>query len=110
MVPNRVTVWKNGKPTAERVYRPGPILTFISDTRVEGYYGSSPRYGNGFNVSRSEYGFKVGGCNDQYYFSDIGKELVFDSYVPPENEKYIRRAPVQTGEQTVKKMFEREYA
>lgn len=73
MVPSRSPVWENGKRIPNRyTYHPGPTITRIADGRVQGYFWQE---GNAtFDVKHTKYGFKQG-SGDQYYFSDIGKDI-----------------------------------
>ena len=70
MVPVRVPNWENGKRVKGHTLTPGPTITGLTETRVEGYFWTP---GNAvFNVARGKYGFREG-SGDAYYFSDIGK-------------------------------------
>lgn len=70
MVPYRASRWVDGQRIPGHDLHPGPTITKLTETRVEGYFWAP---GNAvFNVARGKYGFRTG-SGDSYYFSDIGK-------------------------------------
>ncbi len=73
MIPSRSPKWENGACVKGHTLHSGPTITKLTETHVEGYFWAP---GNAvFRVARNRYGFKVGGCGDAFYFSDIGKDV-----------------------------------